>query len=301
MAKQKEVLWMQATLAVAVAFIAITGFQFARAVKRLPGPGQDDARPTVRPKLPPSLPVAEEAWQVFQGSGGSAAKASDDDPMSRFRLAGTFSTFGDVQSGGEIRKAILDDLQLKSQLLAGEGDPIADFTVAQVLEDRVTLRRGDRDYVLHLLFESKGAPAGKTNAVAEAGSESEEVALEVNKFGKRIAENRWVLDRQTLLEYYNEVMDDPERVAALFVSLKPDYDPASQIKGYYLESEGEQEFFRSVGLAEGDVIRKVNAMNMTSQKRAEFLIGEFVKNRMNAIVMDIERDGQPEKLIYLVR
>ena len=128
-----------------------------------------------------------------------------------------------------------------------------------------------------------------------------ETALEVSKFGKRIAENRWVLNRESLLAYYDEVMDDPERVAALFVSLKPDYDPANQIKGYYLESEGEQEFFRSVGLAEGDVIRKVNSMNMTSQKRAEFFIGEFVKNRMNAIVIDIDREGQAEKLIYLVR
>ena len=65
--------------------------------------------------------------------------------------------------------------------------------------------------------------------------------------------------------------------------------------------EGEPDFFKAVGLQNGDVIRKVNSMNMTSQRRAEYLMGEFFKNRLNAFVFDIERQGQPQKLIYLLR
>jgi hypothetical protein len=45
----------------------------------------------------------------------------------------------------------------------------------------------------------------------------------------------------------------------------------------------------------------VNSMHMTSQSRAEFFLGEFVKERLNAVVLDIERDGNPQKIIYLIR
>lgn len=128
----------------------------------------------------------------------------------------------------------------------------------------------------------------------------DEPALETSRFGKRIAENRWVMSRESVMKYYEEILEDPERIAALFVSMKPDYQD-NKIKGYYLDPEGEEDFFKAVGMQPGDVVRKVNSMNMTSQKRAEYFIGEFVKNRANAIVIDIERQGKPEKLIYLVR
>jgi hypothetical protein len=42
-------------------------------------------------------------------------------------------------------------------------------------------------------------------------------------------------------------------------------------------------------------------MRMTSRRRAEYFIGEFVKGRVNAFVLDIERGGRPAKLVYQVR
>ena len=56
-----------------------------------------------------------------------------------------------------------------------------------------------------------------------------------------------------------------------------------------------------MGLRQGDVVRRVNSLHMTSQKRAEYFIGEFVKGGLGAVVLDIERDGRPEKLVYLVK
>jgi len=56
-----------------------------------------------------------------------------------------------------------------------------------------------------------------------------------------------------------------------------------------------------VGLQHGDVVRKVNSMRMTSQRRAEYFIGEFVQGRLGAVVLDIERNGQPTKLVYLIK
>ena len=42
-------------------------------------------------------------------------------------------------------------------------------------------------------------------------------------------------------------------------------------------------------------------MPMISQSRAEYFINEFVKNRVNGFVIDIEREAKPEKMIYLIR
>jgi len=108
------------------------------------------------------------------------------------------------------------------------------------------------------------------------------------------------LKRKELLAYRDQLLDDPERLAALFISMKPDRIDR-KIAGYRLAKEGEGEFWEAVGLLENDVIRKVNSMKMTKQERAEYFIREFVQDRLNAVVLDIERDGQPLKLIYYLR
>ncbi len=64
---------------------------------------------------------------------------------------------------------------------------------------------------------------------------------------------------------------------------------------------GEKDFYSEVGFQDGDIVRKVNSMRMTSQRRAEYFIGEFVQDRLGAVVIDIERNGEPKKLVYLVQ
>ena len=54
------------------------------------------------------------------------------------------------------------------------------------------------------------------------------------------------------------------------------------------------------GAGGAEVVRRVNSMHMTSQRRAEHFIREFVRGNLGAVVLDIERGGKEEKLIYLV-
>ena len=119
--------------------------------------------------------------------------------------------------------------------------------------------------------------------------------------GKQAGKQRWVFKRQALLNYYQELMDQPDRLVALFDSLKPMYNDRRKIEGYYLGVEGEKDFYDAVGLKEGDVVRSVNSMKMTSRRRAEYFISEFVKDRANAFILDIERGGKPVQLRYEVR
>lgn len=285
-------------LAVALALVAWCGWIF----RNLPVEPLEEPEATA-PAWPASPVLPDEAWRVVK-AGGQGPAATDGGPLAgRFRLAGTFFLYGEsprAADGEEQRQAILDDLAKNQQHLVREGERLDEYEVVRVYTDRVTLRSGATEYELSLSFAGAGAPVA-TNATAAAGSRAEDQpALETSRFGKRVGANRWVFSREELLRYYREVLDEPERIAALYLSLKPDYQE-NQIAGYKLDEEGEGEFFKAAGLQSGDVIRRVNSMRMVSQRRAEYFIGEFLKDRMSALVIDIEREGKPEKLIYLIR
>ncbi len=265
-------------------------------------------RATPPARTPPSafsrgidLPPAE-AWKVFQLAGVAARDAG---PLAeRFRLAGTFFLYGDDADGqgGERRRAIVDDLAERKQLLVSEEQDIAGYTVTRIEPDRIRLRRDGIEHELLLSFSAVSAAAASpaSERSADAVSMEDMPAIESTRFGKRVGENRWVIRREELLRYYAELLDDPERIANVYASLKPKYED-NAIAGYVLNTEGEGDFFRAIGLQEGDVIRRVNSMRMVSQRRAEYFISEFMKNRVSALVFDIERGEQAEKLIYLIR
>ena len=52
--------------------------------------------------------------------------------------------------------------------------------------------------------------------------------------GKRIGENSWVFSRDTLVDYYEDVRNEPQRLLALFDSMKPMYKEDGKIEGYRL-------------------------------------------------------------------
>ena len=127
-------------------------------------------------------------------------------------------------------------------------------------------------------------------------------AAAAGKFGgTRVGEKRWVFQRQALLDYYQELRDEPERLVKVFSSMEPLYNESNRITGYKLEIDGEAEFFNGVGRAEGDVVRSVNKLDMTSRSRAEYFLGEFVGERANTFDIVIERDGEEQILNYMVR
>ncbi|MBI2437837.1 MAG: hypothetical protein HYV36_03365 [Lentisphaerae bacterium] len=221
----------------------------------------------------------------------------------RFRLAGTFFA---ASSSQQSRKAILDDLLKKTQCLVAEGDLLEQgILVVSIARDRIVLREGNpdlaesRDEQLWLSFgggEKPGAPASRADTAAIQGR-AEATLL---RFGNRTGERRWVLQRGNVLRYYQELLNNPDRLARVFESLKPVYH-SGKIAGYALDIEGEGDVFGAFGLKQGDIIRQVNSLPMISQSRAEYFINEFVKDRANAFVLDIERDARTEKFVYLLR
>jgi len=282
-----------------IALIAAVVFGvLARLLPALPERSKGDASSPMWIK--PAAIQADE-WRTFAKSSGSAGQGRESSPLAkRFRLAGTFFTYSDAGEAGDPgnRRAIIDDLEKNQQYLVTEGESVDEYEVAHIYQERIVLRSGGADTELWLSFSED---VSKTGAVTSAQTAAaQQTVLESSRFGDRVGSNRWVMTRDAMLSYYRELLDDPERIAALYMSLKPKYQD-EKITGYLLDVEGEGEFFKATGLEQGDVIRKVNSINMTSQKRAEYFIGEFVKNRANAFVLDIERGGKPEKLIYMIR
>ncbi len=263
-----------------------------------------DARARSAPAVPPpGWPGAAPADLAVDPAVFPRAAEHAPDPAGtlarRFRLAGTFTAVAGLQ---QTRKAVLDDRDGNVQRLVSEGDLVeADIRLTGVARDRVRLRQGAREETLFLSFATgvPGADAAPGQGTPPDAARTEGPGT-VSRFGRQVADNRWLVDRAAVLAYYRELLAQSDRLAKVFESLKPVYQDQA-IRGYTLDVEGEAELFSAFGLRQGDVIRTVNSMPMVSQSRAEYFIHEFVQDRVSAFVIDIERQNRPEKLVYLVR
>ncbi len=221
--------------------------------------------------------------------------SSTSDASVRFRFAGTFFGFGS-EAGGT---AVIDDLTTNREHLVGEGDRVGDLKILHIYRDRLvvtyhgkesTLTRGMLDHANAVAPERGGVEAGSERPAFVDGEKLD--------LGKRIGEHRWVFSRAKMMDYYDDLMKDPERLESLFDSMKPVWTDGNRIEGYVLGLEGEKPFFDAVGFHQGDVVRSVNGLNMTARTRAEYLIGQFAENRLNIIMIDIERGGEKVQLRY---
>lgn len=257
---------------------------------------EDSIDPSAEPpSWPASSSLADDPWLVIRSPGGSAS-AVDGGWTERFRLAGTF--FADTGTG-TVRRAILDDSTAGRQVIVGPRDVIDDISVETIEAREVRLMRGSDEWILRLRFATAESESGKPDAGMDTIAPEEVIGR--SRFGVQTHPSQWAFARDSLLEYYQEVLDDPKRLMQLFDSLKPLYDADRQIHGYVLGIEGEKAFFDDVGLQEGDIVRSVNSMPMTSKARAEYFIREFVMDRANVFFVEIERGGQPETLTYMIR
>jgi len=299
--------WLRTAWCAALLF----GVGLTRAVSRLPALSAPPALQPASPARSWPEPVFGDAapWAVFQRSG-SVQSARLGPLAQRFRLAGTFFSYTgapESEEGPSARMAVLDDLQKHRQHLVEEGAQIDTVDVLRIYSDRILLAAdGQREELPLAFLEQEASAADDPLVEAEPPTDPDGFenmpALETSRFGKRIGEARWVLYRDSLLSYYQEMLDQPERIASLYMALQPVTDADQEIAGYvYQPGQAPDELFAAAGVRAGDVIRHVNSMRMVSQPRGEYLMREFLKDNLNTFVFDIERDGEAQKLIYLIR
>ncbi|MEI6970918.1 MAG: hypothetical protein WCL44_05315 [bacterium] len=247
-------------------------------------------------------------WSLFRNMRGGPASAAGA-IAERFRLAGIFCwSPGDSNGNETVRKAIIDNVQLKpvKETVAVEGDTLDGVVVARILDKSVILRDGAIEHEIFLAYsgsatgtvESAAAAAG---IVAAAGQQ----ILSTNRFGAYVGENRWIMSRDGLLGYVEELLQSPARVDKLFDSMVAVYETNDRgrriITAHQLKTVGEKDFYEAVGLKEGDIVLKVNTEPVTSKRRAVKWIEDFRTGKESAFVLDIERNGNPMRLEYMIR
>lgn len=281
--------------------LVLLGWQYVRLLHALP-----EVPPAAlaggKAAVLPDVTRGTIAWEVFRAET-RVAPAAAGGLANRFRLIGTFFVYPSTEAADDpaSRKAIILDAKSKQESITQEGGQLDDVVLTKVLRDHVTIRRGTEEVDLWLSFSGPSSEtATGTNAVAENVAAQGAVPV-AGRFGQRVSERHWQLERQKLLDYYRELMDEPDRLVAVFDSLKPLYDENRRISGYELGVEGEGKFFAEMGLREGDVVRKVNSVPMTNRARAEYFLRQFVERGANAFVIEVERSGKAEKFIYQVR
>lgn len=243
--------------------------------------------------------IPDSVFAALSGAGAQQVGSRSELP---YRLAGTFLKYGSPDHNRDRqRKAIIDDIERRRQALLEEGESYRDIGVLRISRDHILVERDGRQHELWLSFDDSSAAdetgqgAGDEAAVRDLDSGAG------NRFGRRVGESKWVFSKQALRDFYAEMLDDPARAVDIYETMRPDYDDERNIQGYVVDIVGEKGFFDAVGLRNGDVVRKVNSMEMRSRNRAEYFIREFMKDRVGAVVLDIERDGEERKQIYMLR
>lgn len=269
-----------------------------------------DSRSVVHYEVPPRVELEDASFAMIRHPA-TTAPLQDMGPLARrFRLAGTFFAYsGEASVPAENdRRAILDDLVANRQHLVREGQRIGEVDVVQIQREQVTLRDQTGEERLYLSFAGESDRAARPDVAPDA-SEAARVplrfedmpTLETTRFGRRIGDERWIMRRDALLAYAAEVQGEPERLTALLMAMQPDFGAGDDIQGFVLNMLGENDLYEAAGFQNGDIVRMVNSMPMTSPARAEYFLREFFQGNISALVFDIERDGEDHKLIHLVR
>jgi hypothetical protein len=254
------------------------------------------------------IPFVEPAETALSPLDWSRLVAMDDAASApggagggRIRLSGTFLEYG--ADAPARRRAVLLDLTTGMEAILGEGESAGGTDVLRVFQDRVLLRADGKEMELRMAFAGATGGAGDgSGGTGNAEDDGPGPLQGADRFGgKRLGETRWAFGREQLMAYYGELMNDPRRLVKVFDSMEPLYNETGGIEGYRLRILGEPDFFDAVGLREGDVVKRVNSVDMTNRRRGEFFIEQFVKGQSTAFVLDVERDGAERKQIYEVQ
>lgn len=280
--------WRPALVASNLLLLAMIAYFGARIVNSLVAARLD--RPEVRgpTAAPPAAPVAaaqpESAYaliyerDIFNAVKGTAptsgahAKRTD----LNVKLWGTAIGTDPASS-----YAIIEDLATRRQALYRVGDSILDTaTLTRVEWSRVILTRGGEEEVLEI--SSARGPAAPAPGAAAAGERI-----------RKTADNKYVIDRREVertVENMNEVFTQARAV--------PYFEDGKTV-GFRVFAIKPGSVFEKVGLQNGDVVQRVNGVELTDPTKAISLFTELQNE--GHIAVDLQRNKQSKSFSYEIR
>jgi len=181
--------------------------------------------------------------------------------------------------------AIIEDQAARRQSLYRVGDPVLEVaTLARVEWDRVIL---DRDGSEEVLAISSARPSGKDAAAAGGASATGGERI------RKTADNKFLIDRRELeqtVANINEVFTQARAV--------PFFENGKTV-GFRVFAIKPGSVFEKIGLQNGDVINRVNGVELTDPTKAISLFTELQNE--GHIAVDLQRNKQAKNFSYEIR
>lgn len=262
--------------------------------------GDGGAQRPVKPWSPAAFAL-DPALADGLRAGSDAPGTAQSEVAARYRLVGVMPGFGggDAQVGAT---AIIETRASGAQQRLRVGGRLEPLWEVASVERRAVWLRGPGG--MERLTPDDGAGTSSRDgrrATDGAGAAADKTAPLRRFGGSRLGEGNWEFKREAIMGYYQELLDQPERLLRVFDSLAPVYNEARAIEGYRVNIEGEADFFAAADLRQNDVVRKVNGIEMTNRRRAENLIRRFAQDDLDIVVLELERDGASVKQVYEMR
>jgi len=213
---------------------------------------------------------------------GTGVKISSNSPL---RLWGT--AVGDTDRAF----AIIEDLGTKTQGLYHEGDTVLpSVTLVQVRWDRVVIdRNGQRETLTLPMNPLPNAPLS-TVTVATAPTTTNEEREGV----RQVAQDSFQIDRQEVNHAMNNLNELFTQARAV-----PYSSPDGEAQGFRLFSIKPQSLIDRIGLKNGDVVQRVNGVEISDPNTAFGLLQELQGH--SQVRVDVMRNHQPVSLSYEIQ
>ena len=201
-----------------------------------------------------------------------------------------------VQVSGKRSFAIIQDTGTREQQIHFVGDEIREDTViTSVARNRVVLLRNGREEILEKDEDQTSAPTAarsrtrptrvaKTRTAAQG---SEPVTV------RKVGDNNFVMDRREVegvLQDFNKLLTQI-RVVPHFADGKPD--------GFKIFNIRPGSLFASLGMVNGDIIKRVNGLDITGPEQALQMFQQLRDE--SQVTVDLERFRKNLTLQYEIR
>jgi general secretion pathway protein C len=201
-----------------------------------------------------------------------------------------------VQVNGKKSFAIILDTGTREQQIHFEGDEIREgTTITSVTRNRVVLLRNGQEEILEMIEDTALASApvrqnprrirpGQSRA---GGNNDESIAV------RKVGDNNYVMDRREVegvLQDFNKLLTQI-RVVPHFADGEPD--------GFKVFNIRPGSLFASLGMVNGDIIKRVNGLDITGPEQALQMFQQLRDE--NQVTVDLERFRKNITLQYEIR
>ncbi len=214
--------------------------------------------------------------------GPGAGRGASASPISTIEAAGKIALLGTVVGEAAGLLAIVEELPTKRQVIYRLGDVVPGVgELAEIRRNAVLFRQGDQEEWLELAIMRGATPQGQAAVAATAAGRRPDAPL------------RKILDRR-------EVAAATEDISKLLTQARAvPYTVSGKLEGYRIEYVVPQSFFDKVGLRVGDVLQRVNGIELKDPATMLALFQQ-VKNE-RTVRLDVLRESQRATFTYEIR